>query len=154
MAPKDRMKCATFKKKRSAAEQPADKAAIPQKLCVKSARWSRYLGPQTAVRFESFVRLREALNVTTDQLAALLGIPRRTLSKRKQDGTFNLSESNALSLATLKLFVNLQNKRFLTRYVKSRIEIPDGLILPLEEAVLEAFINDPDRFDSRNFGDM
>ncbi|MDQ3458520.1 MAG: DUF2384 domain-containing protein [Deinococcota bacterium] len=47
--------------------------------------------------FESFTLLRAALQVSTDELAKLLGVPRRTLTKRQQEGVFNLSESNALS---------------------------------------------------------
>jgi len=47
--------------------------------------------------FESFTSLRTSLQVSTDELARLLGIPRRTLTKRQHDGSFNLSESNALS---------------------------------------------------------
>lgn len=55
----------------------------------------------TAVReglaFESFVELRDALELSTNELTQLLGIPRRTLSKRQTDGVFKLTESNALS---------------------------------------------------------
>ena len=55
----------------------------------------------TAVRqglsFESFVALRDALGVSTDELARLLGIPRRTLTKRQSEGVFKLAESNAIS---------------------------------------------------------
>ena len=47
--------------------------------------------------FSSFVTLREALELSTDDLSRLLGVPRRTLTKRQQEGRFNLSESNALS---------------------------------------------------------
>lgn len=55
----------------------------------------------TAVReglpFESFTALREALELSTDELAHLLGIPRRTLTKRQKEGAFSRSESNAIS---------------------------------------------------------
>jgi putative toxin-antitoxin system antitoxin component (TIGR02293 family) len=55
----------------------------------------------TAVReglpFESFTSLRAALELGTDDLAKLLGIPRRTLTKRRNDGSFTVSESNAIS---------------------------------------------------------
>jgi putative toxin-antitoxin system antitoxin component (TIGR02293 family) len=55
----------------------------------------------TAVReglpFESFTTLRDTLELSTDELAELLGIPRRTLTKRQKDGIFTRSESNALS---------------------------------------------------------
>ena len=47
--------------------------------------------------FGSFVMLKEALELPTDDLARLLGVPRRTLTKRQHDGLFNPSESNALS---------------------------------------------------------
>ena len=47
--------------------------------------------------FGSFITLREALELSTDDLARLLGVPRRTLTKRQQGGLFSLSESNALS---------------------------------------------------------
>ncbi len=47
--------------------------------------------------FSSFVTLREALELPTDDLARLLGVPQRTLTKRQQNGLFNVSESNALS---------------------------------------------------------
>ncbi len=47
--------------------------------------------------FDSFTALRGALELPTDDLARLLGVPRRTLTKRQHDGLFNLSESNALS---------------------------------------------------------
>ena len=47
--------------------------------------------------FESFVTLREALGVGTDELAQLLGIPRRTLTKRQSEDVFKLAESNAIS---------------------------------------------------------
>lgn len=47
--------------------------------------------------FSSFATLKEALALPTDDLARLLGVPRRTLTKRQQEGHFNLSESNALS---------------------------------------------------------
>ena len=47
--------------------------------------------------FESFVTLRDALGVSTDELAQLLGIPRRTLTKRQSEGVFKLAEGNAIS---------------------------------------------------------
>lgn len=47
--------------------------------------------------FGSFTELKGALELSTDELARLLGVPRRTLTKRQQEGHFNLSESNALS---------------------------------------------------------
>jgi len=61
--------------------------------------------------------------------------------------------SSSLALATLELFVNLQNKRQLARYVKSRIGIPEALVMTLEEEALEAFVRSPDAFDSRGYGD-
>lgn len=55
----------------------------------------------TAVReglpFKTFTSLREVLGMSTDELAQLLSIPRRTLGKRQKDGAFTRSESNALS---------------------------------------------------------
>lgn len=55
----------------------------------------------TAVRaglsFESFTALRDALELSTNDFAHLLGIPRRTLTKRQSEGVFKLSESNAIS---------------------------------------------------------
>ena len=47
--------------------------------------------------FSSFVVLKKALELSTDDLARLLGVPRRALTKRQQGGLFNPSESNALS---------------------------------------------------------
>ncbi len=61
--------------------------------------------------------------------------------------------SSSLALATLELFVNLQNKRQLTRYVKSRILVPETLVVELETEHLEAFIRDPEAFDARGYGD-
>lgn len=46
---------------------------------------------------ESFTTLRGVLELSTDDLAQLLGIPRRTLTKRQKEGVFKLSESNAIS---------------------------------------------------------
>ena len=55
----------------------------------------------TAVReglpFEAFTALRETLELSTEELAQLLGIPRRTLTKRQKEGAFKPSESNAIS---------------------------------------------------------
>lgn len=55
----------------------------------------------TAVRhglpFEEFLALRDTLELTTDDLTSLLGIPRRTLSKRQTEGSFKPNESNSLS---------------------------------------------------------
>ena len=47
--------------------------------------------------YSSFTALKDALELSTDALAQLLGIPRRTLTKRQRDGVFSSSESNALS---------------------------------------------------------
>ncbi len=47
--------------------------------------------------FGSFTNLRDALQLSTDELAQLLGIPRRTLTKRQRDGLFSSSESNTIS---------------------------------------------------------
>lgn len=47
--------------------------------------------------YSSFATLKDALELSTDDLAQLLGIPRRTLTKRQRDGDFSSSESNALS---------------------------------------------------------
>ena len=47
--------------------------------------------------FDRFTALRDALELTTDDLTQLLGIPRRTLTKRQKDGGFTVSESNAVS---------------------------------------------------------
>lgn len=47
--------------------------------------------------FGSFTNLRDALHLNTDELAQLLGIPRRTLTKRQRDGQFSSSESNTIS---------------------------------------------------------
>mgnify|MGYP000704286130 CR=1 FL=1 len=61
--------------------------------------------------------------------------------------------SGSLALATLELFVNLQLKRQLNYYVKSRISIPEKLIEHLEAITLNSFLQAPDEFDSRAFGD-
>jgi putative toxin-antitoxin system antitoxin component (TIGR02293 family) len=47
--------------------------------------------------YSSFATLKDALELSTDELAQLLGIPRRTLTKRQRDGDFSPSESNAIS---------------------------------------------------------
>lgn len=47
--------------------------------------------------YSSFVKLKEALELSNDELAMLLAVPRRTLTKRQQAGSFSPSESNALS---------------------------------------------------------
>ena len=55
----------------------------------------------TAVReglpFEAFIALRDALELSTEELAQLLSIPRRTLTKRQKEGVFKPGESNAVS---------------------------------------------------------
>lgn len=56
-------------------------------------------------------------------------------------------------LAILELFVNLQNKRQLARYVKSRISIPETLVVELETEHAPAFVRDPEGFDTRGYGD-
>ena len=61
--------------------------------------------------------------------------------------------SSSLALATLELFVNLQNKRQLGRYVKSRILIPEILVEELGTDLTAAFVRDPDGFDARGCGD-
>ena len=61
--------------------------------------------------------------------------------------------SDSLALATLELFVNLQIKRQLAHYVKSRIEIPKGLVENLEASTLYAFLAAPEAFDGRGYGD-
>ena len=61
--------------------------------------------------------------------------------------------SSSLALATLELFVNLQNKRQLAYYVKSRIEILQELTETLEKDALGTFLRAPDQFDSRGYGD-
>ena len=61
--------------------------------------------------------------------------------------------SSSLALATLELFVNLQNKRQLARYVRSRILIPEGLIEELGADLMAAFTRDPDGFNARGYGD-
>jgi RES domain-containing protein len=61
--------------------------------------------------------------------------------------------SSSLALATLELFVNLQNKAQLAHYVKSRIRIPESLVGALDHEALEAFTKGPERFDSRAYGD-
>ena len=47
--------------------------------------------------YSSFTELRNALELSADELAQLLAIPRRTLTQRQRGGNFNPSESNALS---------------------------------------------------------
>ncbi len=61
--------------------------------------------------------------------------------------------SSSLALATLELFVNLQNRRQLGRYVKSRVLIPEGLVRELGADPTAAFVRDPDGFDARGYGD-
>lgn len=62
--------------------------------------------------------------------------------------------SSSLALATLELFVNLQNKRQLARYVKSHIFIPEALVLNLAEKQVRAFVHNADDFDARAYGDQ
>lgn len=61
--------------------------------------------------------------------------------------------SSSLALATLELFVNLQNKQQLARYVKSRILIPDALVSNLAKEHLQKFAYDSENFDTRAYGD-
>lgn len=61
--------------------------------------------------------------------------------------------SSSLALATLELFVNLQDKQQLAFYVKTRVMVPEALVEDLEETALKAFLKDPDRFASRPYGD-
>ncbi len=56
--------------------------------------------------YSSFTELRNALELNTDELAQLLSIPKRTLTKRQQVGNFNPSESNALSRVA-RVYLNL-----------------------------------------------
>jgi RES domain-containing protein len=60
--------------------------------------------------------------------------------------------SSSLALATLELFVNLQDKRQLAEYVKTRLTIPKALLEALDQGTLARF-QDADRFDSRSYGD-
>lgn len=60
--------------------------------------------------------------------------------------------SSSLALTTLELFVNLQIKRQLAHYVKSRLAIPEELVENLEDRALRAFLKSPDQFDSRGYG--
>lgn len=62
--------------------------------------------------------------------------------------------SSSLSLATLELFVNLQVKRQLAHYVKTRLQFPESFVEDLQEDALTAFLHDPDAFDSRAYGDL
>lgn len=61
--------------------------------------------------------------------------------------------SSSLALATLELLVNLQIKRQLEQYVKTKLLIPQTLIESLEPNTLSGFLDDPERFDSQDFGD-
>jgi RES domain-containing protein len=61
--------------------------------------------------------------------------------------------SSSLALATLELFVNLQDKQQLASYVKTRISIPEALLDDLEEEALNAFLKDREGFASRLYGD-
>lgn len=47
--------------------------------------------------YEAFEALRDKLELTSEDLARILGIPRRTVAKRAKDGRFRPSESNALA---------------------------------------------------------
>jgi putative toxin-antitoxin system antitoxin component (TIGR02293 family) len=47
--------------------------------------------------FTAFEELRGALELSNEELAVLLNIPRRTVTKRKSDGAFTPTESNAIS---------------------------------------------------------
>lgn len=61
--------------------------------------------------------------------------------------------SSSLALATLEVFVNLQNKRALGHYVKSRIVFPEELVTPLGRDERAAFIRAPGTFDTQRYGD-
>ena len=52
---------------------------------------------RSGLPYASFVELRDALGLSTEEFVEILGIPRRTLSKRKSEGTFTPAESNAIS---------------------------------------------------------
>lgn len=47
--------------------------------------------------YEAFTDLKDTLGLSIDDFARLLGIPRRTLGKRQLEGSFSVSESNAIS---------------------------------------------------------
>lgn len=55
------------------------------------------LAVRNGLAFKEFTALRDALELSTDELTTLLGIPRRTLSKRQAEGVFKPSESNSIS---------------------------------------------------------
>jgi hypothetical protein len=63
------------------------------------------------------------------------------------------SPSQTSLLQPLEPFVNLQNKRQLAHYVKSRILIPETLVVELETEHITAFVRDPEGFDARVYGD-
>ena len=52
---------------------------------------------RSGLSYESFNALRDTLELSTEDFAQLLGIPRRTLTKRRNEGVFKVSESNAIS---------------------------------------------------------
>jgi putative toxin-antitoxin system antitoxin component (TIGR02293 family) len=60
----------------------------------------RIAAVRNGLPFSSFSSLREALELNPDELSRLLSIPRRTLTKRRQEGAFTLNESNAISRVT------------------------------------------------------
>lgn len=63
---------------------------------------------RTGLPYEAFTALRDSLFITNEQLASVLGIARRTLSKRRHDGHFTASESNAISRVS-RLYVGAVN---------------------------------------------
>ena len=67
------------------------------KVSIHSSTALQIQAVREGLPYSSFVTLRDALELSTDELAQLLGIPRHTLTKRQQAGSFSPSESNALS---------------------------------------------------------
>lgn len=61
--------------------------------------------------------------------------------------------SSSLALATLELFVNLLDKHDLEGYVKTRISFDIDVVQRLEPTDLQAFLTNPDSFNSRAYGD-
>ena len=67
------------------------------KVSIHSSTARQIQAVREGLPYSSFVELRNALELNTDEFAQLLGISRRTLIKRQQAGNFSPSESNALS---------------------------------------------------------
>lgn len=90
--------------------------------------------------FAAFEELRKALELSNEKLAGLLNIPRRTVTKRKSQGTFTPTESNAISRVAR---VYREAAMFLEDPVRARRWLKSSLPALRGAAPLELLDTDP-----------